>query len=214
MTDHQNPVAAAPQTASTQKKSWALTAAVWLFAAGALAFAYMLFEGMSKPREETGLARFATGALSRLEVLESPRAQSSRPFKDATGAEKRLSDWRGRVLLVNFWAHWCVPCVKEMPTLAALDKAFAGRDFDVLALAIERPIHVDISRARLQELVGEQLPFFVDSTMTIAPDSGAEAMPTTILYDRQGRELARLEGDADWASPEAKRLIETALTQP
>jgi hypothetical protein len=98
-----------------------------------------------------------------------------------------------------------------MPTLAALDRAFEGKPFEVVAISVDRPRDVDFARKRLKELTGGQLEFLIDTTMTIAPDSGAQGMPTTILFDAQGRELARLAGEADWDSPEAIRLIEAAL---
>lgn len=214
MTEHDNSMVEASPIPGKQGKSWALATAGWLFAAGAVAFAYMLFQGMSKPRDEAGFARFAVGAMQKLEVQPEPRPQSSRIFKDTQGAEKRLSDWRGQVILVNFWAQNCAPCVKEMPTLAALDKAFEGQGFEVVPIATERLRDVETSREKLTELAGGQLPFLVDTSMTIALDSGAPGLPTTILYDRQGRELARLAGEADWGSPEAKRLIEAALQLP
>jgi thiol-disulfide isomerase/thioredoxin len=197
--------------AAPRQKPWALAAAGWLFLAGGLALGYMLLAGMSKPAQSTGLARFAQGSLAKLEVRDAPPLQSSRPFRDAAGQERRLSAFHGKVTLVNFWASWCTPCVKEMPTLAALDRAFEGKPFEVVAISVDRPRDVDFARKRLKELTGGQLEFLIDTTMTIAPDSGAQGMPTTILFDAQGRELARLAGEADWDSPEAIRLIEAAL---
>jgi thiol-disulfide isomerase/thioredoxin len=196
------------------RRSGALAAAGWLFLAGGLGFGYMLLQGMSKPAESAGLARFATGALAKLEVREAPPLQSSRPFKDATGAQRTLAAYRGKVTLVNFWATWCAPCVKEMPTLAALDQAFDGRGFEVVAISLDRLRDADLAQQKLAELTGGRLEFLIDTTMTIAPDSGAQGMPTTILYDANGQELARLAGEADWAAPEAKALIEAALAAP
>lgn len=201
--------------AQAPKKSWALAAAGWMFLAGAAAVLYVVFSGMSKPAPEAGLARYATGAMEKLVVLDAPPRQSALPFKDASGAERRLSEWRGKVTVVNFWATWCAPCVKEMPTLAALDKAFPNQPFDVVAISLDRPTDHDHAKEQLAKLTGGQLEFLIDTTMRILPDSATPdvmtGMPTTIVYDQNGQELARLAGEADWAAPEAKRLIEAAL---
>lgn len=198
-------------SAALSRARWTLRVAGIAALVGVVAVLYVVFAAMSKGATTGGVASFANGSMEKLRTLSEPRAQSSRPFKDANGATRTLADWRGKVTLVNFWATWCAPCVREMPTLAALDKTFEGKDFEVLAVSLDRQTDYDLAKEKLKTLSKGQLAFLIDTTMTIGPDSNVAGMPTTILYDRNGREIARLAGEADWSSPEAKRLIQAAL---
>lgn len=184
-----------------------------LAAVGVLAFLYVVFSAVSKP-EDAGYGRFATGALKTLVVLEKPAAQSSKAFKTADGFDVTLQSFRGKVVVMNLWASWCAPCVEEMPTLGALQTAYAGQDLVVA------PISIDVARARaramtdLEQLSGGKLTFYNDPTAAIAYDSGAgSGLPTTVIFARDGREIARVAGAADWNSPEAHALIDAALAE-
>lgn len=198
------------QGGAAAPRSWALKAALVLIAAGVAALLYVVFAASSKPQAQ-GLARFSEGALARLQVLDAPPAQPAEAFSDGAGGTGRLADYRGEVVLVNLWATWCAPCMAEMPTLAALQRRFQGRGFKVVPISVDSEGDLAKARAELARLSGGGLPFLADYSRAVLFAVAAPGMPTTILYDRQGREIARLAGEADWSSDEAAALIEAAL---
>ena len=134
------------------------------------------------------------------------------PFLDEAGAERTLADWKGKVLLVNFWATWCAPCREEMPSLEALQAELGGEDFAVLTIASGRnpPPAIDKFFA---EIGVETLPKLRDDRMALSRAMGVMGLPVTVLIDREGNEVARLIGDADWASEPAKAVVRQ-LTAP
>jgi thiol-disulfide isomerase/thioredoxin len=167
-----------------------------------------------QPEAKSELARFATGSIAR---LETPAALATAPdyvFKDRDGAPAKLSDFRGKVVVVNLWAMWCAPCRTEMPTLAQLAKDYAGRDVVVL------PINVDATEDALADArnfidVNDPLPLYSDLKFQLPFElPGKGKMPQTVILDRQGRIRAHMSGEADWASPEAKALIDALLAEP
>jgi thiol-disulfide isomerase/thioredoxin len=114
---------------------------------------------------------------------------------------------RGVPALVNLWATWCAPCVKELPTLQKLQKE---RKADLWVV----PINQDTApRASIEAFMGEHkldLPMYRDPKMAVSGALGAEVLPTSILYDSNGREVWRYVGDMDWTSPEAAKLLAEA----
>jgi thiol-disulfide isomerase/thioredoxin len=181
--------------------------------AGALAIVlYVLFAGASKP-EAGGYARFAKGAMADLLVEERPAAQTQHSFEDADGEKWTLADFRGELVVLNLWATWCAPCRAEMPTLAKLQQRYGERGLRVVAVSIDTTAKRGDARTMLTELTNDELDFYIDPTKSMAFAVAAPGVPITILYDREGRELARLPGDADWSSPEANALMEAALSQ-
>lgn len=152
----------------------------------------------------------AKGSLVRFELAKSPKPLLDFPFLDADDKPHKLSDYGGKVLLVNFWATWCAPCVKEMPSLNRLQSKMDKEKFQVLPLSLDGPTRAKVA------------PFYADNKLTelgIYFDKGRKAMqalqvsvlPTTILIDHIGREIGRLEGDADWSTPEAVALMKAAM---
>jgi thiol-disulfide isomerase/thioredoxin len=135
-------------------------------------------------------------------------------FHDGEGRERTLADWRGRSVLFNLWATWCVPCRKEMPALDALQGKLGGEKFEVVAVNIDTR-NLDKPRAWLQEVGITRLGYFADPSAKVFQDlkaiGKAFGMPTTLLIDPQGCELGTLAGPAEWASEDAVRLIEAAL---
>ena len=154
----------------------------------------------------------ATGALAAFLVKPERTPLADIAFQDAQGKPLKLSDWKGRVVLVNLWATWCAPCRKEMPDLAKLQNTLGSKDFEVVAISIDRK-GVEASSAFLKETGAEALKLYVEPTTKILNDIKALGLPATLLIDRQGNEIGRLLGPADWSSPEAQTLIKAALAE-
>ncbi len=146
------------------------------------------------------------GDMRKLNFHSEPRAVGTAEFTDPEGGTHRLADYRGQVLLVNFWATWCAPCRKEMPTLEALQKALGGEDFQVVTIATGRNQPAAITRFFAEAGV-ENLPILLDARSTLAREMAVFGLPATVLVDREGMEIARLTGDADWATESALAVI-------
>lgn len=193
-------------------KNWAWWAALAMFAAGLVAVLYVFLAASSKPDAAAGLARFARGEMANLVVLESPPPMPTRTLRDASGAETNLQAFTGEILVVNMWATWCVWCVDEMPTLAALQRRFEGR-LRVLPISFDREADIEHSKRELARLTDNTLPFLIDPSRGVMFDTQLTGMPTTIFYDPQGREIARFVGDADWGGEEAAALMEALIAE-
>ena len=152
-----------------------------------------------------------TGDMKKLVVHDAPKATSDAAFDLADGAGKAtLADWRGKYVLVNFWATWCAPCRKEMPQINALQKEFGGDDFEVLTIATGRNSPEGIDRFFAEAGI-DALPRHQDPTQALASQMGIFGLPITVLVDPEGREIARLRGDADWSSDSARAIIRTLV---
>ncbi|MBL4619587.1 MAG: TlpA family protein disulfide reductase, partial [Marinicaulis sp.] len=128
------------------------------------------------------------------------------------GSERvSLKDFRGKVVLLNFWATWCAPCLKELPSLDALEARLGGRDFEVVAIAAD-PRGPEVAAEFLDRLNITNLKLYTDPRLIFATSiGGADILPVSILYDARGNEIGRLVGEADWTSPEAIQLVESAI---
>jgi thiol-disulfide isomerase/thioredoxin len=181
--------------------------------AGVAAVLYIIAQASFQPGGSAHLKELATGEMSKLALPAEAGPAPVNSFYDGTGAPKRIADFRGKVVVVNFWATWCAPCVVEMPTLAKLAKAFEGKPVEVLAISIDSEAKRDQARA----FIAQQSPldFYIDPKaklpFVLTPPAGG--VPATIIYDRDGVEFARLTGDADWSSPEAHAVIDAALAR-
>jgi thiol-disulfide isomerase/thioredoxin len=115
-------------------------------------------------------------------------------------------------MLVNFWATWCPPCVAELPTLGGLARRYEGR-LRVVTVNVDEAALTERAATMLGEKGGGSLPFWQDYSRYVLFSASAPGLPTTILYAADGRELARVAGEANWESPEAQALIEAALRE-
>jgi thiol-disulfide isomerase/thioredoxin len=190
--------------------NWAWWAALTMLAAGAIAVLYVLFAAASKPEQRSGLLRFAQGHMHALTVMEAPPPMPTRALRDAAGTETTLAAFKGQVMVVNLWATWCAPCMEEMPTLAALQRRYEGR-LRVIPVSMDGDADIAKAQRELAQLGGGALPFLVDISRGTLFDTQAAGMPMTIIYDAQGREIARLGGGADWASEDAAALFDALL---
>lgn len=179
--------------------------------------------GSRVPSPETAVrqsapATVSTGSASgnqlELSVFDQPHALPEVRFQDDQGRDLTLGDFRGRVVVLNVWATWCVPCRKEMPTLDRLQARLGGKDFLVVALSIDRK-GVEAVRGFYQEVGVENLAIYVDPSGKGSHALAIPGVPTTLLIDREGREVARKMGEAEWDSPEMVSLVErTTHGQP
>ena len=160
------------------------------------------------------LAPLAHGEVAALTMASAPLRLPDLAFEDAQGKPRKLSDWRGRTVLLNLWATWCVPCRKEMPALDSLQTRLGGPDFEVVAVNIDTR---DPQKPRnfLKEANLTRLSYFTDEKAKVFQDlkgiGRALGMPTSVLVDGQGCEIGTIAGPAEWGSDDAVKLISAAM---
>ncbi len=138
-----------------------------------------------------------------------PRALSEFTFTDALGQAQDLSAYHGNIVIVNFWATWCAPCRKEMPLFDKLQTHFADAPLKIVAISMDQDPKKAI--AFLNELGVNQLETGF-SSIRVMSRLGITGLPTTLILDRQGNELGRVIGEAQWNSPEIIRLIQSYIS--
>ena len=178
---------------------------LWLLIWGGLGALFILYVilaasvqiGADKDRASGPDLALASGAMAKFEYAFPPRPAPQAPF--------------AAVVLVNFWATWCAPCLKELPSLDRLQARLGGPDFEVVA----GPPHScgrKMAAQFLERLEIENLALYSDEKLLLAASIGGGAvLPVTLLYDRRGREVGRVVGEGDWASPEAIRLVGSVI---
>lgn len=183
---------------------------------GVAAVLYVIGTAVFKPAStsSTDLGHFKSGALAKLNPTTTPVGLPDNEFLDDKGQTLTMAAFKGKVVVLNFWATWCVPCKLELPSLGRLQQAYPTSQLTVVPVSIDKP---DVRQAVLDELAKAQpLPFYNDPTgsMPFRLKSGpAMGVPTTIIYDKHGRERARLEGGADWSGPDARKLIDHLVAE-
>ncbi|MEW9921072.1 TlpA disulfide reductase family protein [Marimonas sp. MJW-29] len=151
------------------------------------------------------------GDMKKLIVHDAPQAVSDAPFQLADDAGTgTLADYRGKYVLLNFWATWCAPCRKEMPQLETLQKEFGGEHFEVVTIATGRNSPQGIIKF-FEEAGVENLPRHQDPQQQLASQMAIFGLPITVLIDPEGREIARLRGDAKWDSESAKAIVKALV---
>jgi thiol-disulfide isomerase/thioredoxin len=194
------------------RRNWPLWGAMAMLAFAGVAILYVLFAAGSKPAETAGMTRFAVGAMRSLTVMDDPPPMPMRAIQDDQGRVTNLHAFAGQVLVVNMWATWCAPCMEEMPTLGALQRRFAGR-IRVIPVNVDDTAHLQQAKQELQRLTQGSLPLYNDNSRGVLFDVNTPGMPVTLIYDRHGREVARLAGGADWSSDAAAHVIEAVLAE-
>jgi thiol-disulfide isomerase/thioredoxin len=208
---------------SARRRRW-VAAVVLLAAAGALVGAvYGIGSAIRNPdaaacRPAVELARriapLARGEVAAVAVAGKPLRLPDLTFNDADGRSRALADWRGRSVLFNLWATWCIPCRQEMPALDALQAKLGGPDFEVVAVNIDTR-DPDKPRSWLREVGVTRLAYYADPSAKVFQDlkiaGKAIGMPTTLLVDPSGCEIGTISGPAEWASEEGVRLVSAAL---
>lgn len=138
--------------------------------------------------------------IAALHPLPSPAEPKALTFRDAQGGVVSLADFRGSGIVLNLWATWCTPCVAEMPALDALAAAVAGENIRVMPLSSDRGGSAVVQRFYVAHDI-RHLGIWIDPKAVATQGWGARGLPTTLIIDRLGREVARLEGSAQWNSP-------------
>ncbi len=146
------------------------------------------------------------GTVSTFAVASSPEPAASAAFQNGEGEQMSIESFRGKVVLLNLWATWCAPCVKEMPALDRLQRDLGGETFEVVALSSDREGRTKVAEFMTQHGI-DNLAVYLDPGSTATRAFGVRGLPTTLLIDAEGREVGRLEGAAEWDAPEAKDLI-------
>ena len=140
-----------------------------------------------------------------LHALPAPRKLDLH-FTAADGTPRSLADYAGRAVVLNLWATWCVPCVREMPSLDDLAKTVAGDGIVVLPVSSDHGGAAVVQRFYADHGIG-QLPILLDPMSAMAHALNVRGIPTTLLIDPQGQEVGWLEGAADWSSPDAVTVV-------
>lgn len=154
-----------------------------------------------------------TGGYGAYEPLPEPKPAPSTAFLDPDGRPIKLDAYRGSLVLLNVWATWCAPCVKELPSLDRLQAALGGDRFRVVLVSVDRK-GLEVAAPFLEKLGVERLRTASDPQSELARALGAAGLPISVLIDAEGRILGKMLGDAEWDSPAAKDLILHYLDKP
>jgi thiol-disulfide isomerase/thioredoxin len=161
------------------------------------------------------VAPLARGEVAAVKVAKSPLKVPDLTFSDASGKQVSLADWRGRTVLLNLWATWCVPCRKEMPALDALQTKLGSANFQVVAVNIDTR-DPEKPKTFLKDIGVNKLDYYSDASarsfQELKSIGRAFGMPTTLLVDPQGCEIGTIAGPAEWASDDAVKLVQAAIT--
>jgi thiol-disulfide isomerase/thioredoxin len=210
---------------STDNNSGSSGNSLWIFALSALigfAAVYVTMgqsDNAAKPvagvekaaKPEAGTpAEVKTGQMAAFVTKKTPEALPEISFKDASGKDLTLADFKGRTVLLNLWATWCSPCREEMPSLDRLQQALGSDKFEVVAISLDKQ-GAAASQKFLDEVKAKSLKLYVDATAKSGTNLKLIGMPTTILINKDGLEVGRLAGPAEWDSDEAKKLIAAAM---
>ncbi len=173
----------------------------------------VLYTALSLGANAADLAALKQGDMAKLILADAPKPLPEAALLDEADAEHALSEYRGKVVLLNFWATWCGPCRKEMPGLDKLQAEMGGDDFQVVTIATGRNGVPQINRF-FEETGVTRLPKLRDPKQKLAGQMGIVALPVTVILDRNGSEVARLIGDAAWDGPEARAFLSALIADP
>lgn len=168
--------------------------------------------------EIAALKAARTGDMEKLIVHDAPRPRLETAFETGSGEKRTIADWEGKVVLLNFWATWCPPCRKEMPSLDRLQAEMGGEGFEVVALSMDRAsterieaFYAEVPQAEGAPWTVSNLAVYREPTLRIGAEGGVLGLPVTLVLDREGREVARLQGEAEWDSDRAKAMLRAII---
>jgi thiol-disulfide isomerase/thioredoxin len=201
---------------------WALWGAA---AIGVAAVVYIIAQSSTKPVTKTDVATSAaaSGAVAvapethdvakKLAHIADGVAPPAYAFFDGAGKKLVPADFKGKVVVLNIWATWCGPCKTEMPTLAKLAQAYAGKPVAVVAVSIDKPDALEAAKAFIAANAPLKLYNDPEAKLPWSLKPNADGMPTTLILGKDGLERGRISGEADWAGPGAKAVIDKALAE-
>jgi len=144
-------------------------------------------------------------------LSDPPVPASTVPLPLLSGETSSIPDYDGRVVLLNFWATWCAPCVREMPSLDRLQAALGEEGLTVLAVSFDRK-GAEVVQPFMEKLGLKDLQIVLDPKGNVMRQFMVGGLPTTYLIDREGRMVGGIEGPVEWDGPEAQELIRYYLT--
>ena len=202
--------------ATAKPKGGTLRLALWSVAlVGVAGIVYIMLQSSTNPAPSISTGPAAASAkatpslASKVVMATETISAPDYTFYDSAGKPMKIADLKGQVVVMNIWATWCAPCVAEMPTLAKLQAAYAGKPVKVVAVSIDS--ESSATKARLFIASHDPLAFYHDRDMKLPFRINAPGAPTTVIYGKDGLEKARVAGEADWSGPEAKALIDKVL---
>ncbi len=179
-----------------------LSAVFAMAVAGSAAAALFMAEGGSSGARPPAFR----GGLEAFKPETPARTAPEIGFADAAGRPLSLADFRGKTVLLNFWATWCGPCVQEMPSLDRLQARLGSDRFAVVAISVDRQ-GLEVVRPFLDKTQIQSLATYVDPKGASMRAFGVRGLPTTFIIDRDGRLAGHIEGQASWDTPEAEALV-------
>jgi thiol-disulfide isomerase/thioredoxin len=189
---------------------------------GLIIIALVVVASRSGPKDAVTAPAAVTAAAPAVEAPEmksaalewyDPKDAPKTVFKDAADADKTLADFAGKALVVNFWATWCAPCVKEMPTLDALQAQLGGDTFQVLTISQDRE-GATVAKPFMEKNGWKNLALYTEAAGRFQRDAGIRGLPTTIIIDKTGKEVGRVEGEVKWTSPEVVDKLKSLAAAP
>ena len=158
------------------------------------------------------LNELRVGEMKNVVIHKAPKPLADFTFQDGMNKTHHISDFKGKVVLVNFWATWCAPCRKEMPSIDRLQEEMASDNFTVLAISQDLQ-GIERVKKFLKALNIEHLAALNDKTIKSGRAAGVFGLPATLIINKNGLEVARLVGPAEWDADEAKKLIQAVIDE-
>ena len=177
-----------------------------------LAFVYTGLGLLANPAlaDTEAAAALRDGDMKKMNFHSEPQAAGTSEFATFDGDPLSLEEYRGKWVLVNFWATWCAPCREEMPMLSDLQRELGGDDFDVVTIATGRNPPAAMQKF-FEEIGVDNLPLHRDPKSALAREMSVLGLPITVILNPEGQEVGRLQGDADWSSDPAKDMLRALI---
>ena len=160
--------------------------------------------------DRAALKELRSGDMLKLVVHDKPRDRIAETFRDLYGNAVTFADYSGKVVLLNVWATWCPPCRAEMPSIDRLAGDMEGKEFAVIPLSTDRG-GVEVAQKFFKDILVKNLDVMHDRSGKVSRRAGTLGLPITLILDRDGREIARLIGDAEWDSPDAQAILRRVI---